>query len=150
MDDKLFLKGTNESECDIISSMLQDSIFHFTFHAFDQSKRCMRIMFNRFCWENSEIKQEKPCEDEHSLFRVHSCLYIYNVSNITYSLNALDTQQHGHFMNLLSMHAADKEISLLFSDHRHIYINVDEILVYLKDLHMKHPTIIKPSHDIAA
>lgn len=140
---RINLKAKTESDCDIISTLLQDSIFKTEGCKYIENEKCFRIILNRFCWEHSHKFEEEQC-----YHRVHSGLYIHNVKNIR--VNPHFQSKPHHYYNLLAMHANENshEISLLFSGHKHLYIKVDNILVYLKDLHEKYPTLSKPCHKI--
>ena len=140
--EKIKLKAQSEKDCDIISSLLQDAVSRVSGCAYLEDQKCFRILFNRFCWEHSHKFDEEQC-----YHRIHSGLYIHNVKSI--HVNDNFKQKTPHFYNLLAMHANNDEINLIFSDHRHIYIKVEKILVYLKDLHEHYPTLAKPEHNFS-
>ena len=139
MAEKLLIKAETIEECDVISALVQDSIFHMTYHSFHEDKKCLRLMINRFCWE-----LEKDFEQHQCYFRVHSGLYIHGVESITVNGNF---KRSNGYLNLLAMHASEHEINLLFSEHKHICVNISELRVYLKDLHDVYPTLVKPCHE---
>lgn len=136
----LSLKATSVEECDVISSLAQDSIFHFQYHFFDEQSCGFHLMLNRFCWEHD--KDGNDC-----YYRVHSGLYIHNVTAVRVN-QAFKNNRH-KYLSLLTVHTSPHEINLLFADNKHVCVEVSEILVYLKDLHDKYPTMVKPSHDAA-
>lgn len=136
---KLNLKATDSFECDILSSLLQDSIFHISFHSFDKEKSCFIMMVHRFCWEHENLN------NEHSDFRVHSGLYIHHVKDVKFN-GSIVRNKEDKFLNLLTMHASDNEINFIFSENKHILVEVEKISIYLKDLHDKTPTITRPQH----
>ena len=141
---KLFLKASDVESCDIISSLMQDSIFHVSALSFHDDRKCLRLMINRFCWE---LVKDDP-ENEHQkqrYFRVHSGLYIHNIENIIINDNFKDIKGE-KYVSLLSMHASNEEINMLFSGHKTACIKVKDICVYLKDLHDKYPTPSLPAH----
>lgn len=135
------LKALTEEDCDVISALLQDSIFKTDGCKYFEQDKCFRIILNRFCWEHSHKFEEEQC-----YHRVHSGLYIHNIKSIRVNKN-FQLKTH-HYYNLLTMHVNDtnKQISMIFSGNKHLYIEVDNILIYLKDLHEKYPTLSKPSH----
>ncbi len=139
--EKINLKAQSEEDCDIISALLQDSIFKISGCDYIENQKCFRIIFNRFCWEHLHEFEEEQC-----YYRVHSGLYIHNIKTIHVNDN-FQKEPH-HYYNLLAIHANGDEINLIFSDHRHIYIKVSELLVYLKDLHESYPTLSKPQHNL--
>ncbi|MDR0678525.1 MAG: DUF2948 family protein [Holosporaceae bacterium] len=135
--EKLLIKAVNFEECDIISSLVQDSILHISFHSFHEDQKCLRLMLNRFCWEFTNSFDEKKC-----YYRVHSGLYIHNVNSIMVNNNI---REHS-YLNMLTLHSSKNEINLVFSGNKHMRVNIGNILVYLKDLHEKHPTLSLPVH----
>jgi hypothetical protein len=139
MEEVLLIKAENSEECDLLSSLLQDSVFHISYHSFHEDKRCLRLLLNRFCWESANDFEKHQC-----YFRVQSALYIHNIESIV--VNDDFRNQNEKYLNLLTMHSSEKEINLVFSDHKHICINTDNILIYLRDLHDKYPTLSCPSH----
>ncbi len=139
--ERLYIKAINEQDCEVISALLQDSIFKISACDFDEKNRCLCLLLNRFCWEHSHKFNEEQC-----YHRVHSGLYIHNVINMKVNKNFRN--QDYAYMNLLAVYASSKEINLLFSGHKHLYIEVDDILIYLKDLHEKYPTLSIPIHNI--
>lgn len=140
-EEKVFIKAQNAQECDIVSALLQDSIFEIFSCDYLKNEKCFRLILNRFCWEHSH-----KFSDERCYHRVHSGLYIHNVRNI--KTNSFFKNRTVPYLNLLAVHASDSEVNLVFSDKKHMYLEVDGILVYLKDLHAKYPTNVMPGHRI--
>ncbi|MDR1561061.1 MAG: DUF2948 family protein [Holosporaceae bacterium] len=136
----LLVKAEDTDNCDLLSSLLQDSIFHISCHSFHDDKRCLRLMLNRFCWESIDDFEQNQC-----YFRVHSGLYIHNVDSIVVNDNFKNINEK--FLNLLTMHTTKNEVNLVFSDHKHVCVRIDKIQIYLKDLHDKYPTLTRPVHD---
>ncbi|MDR2781050.1 MAG: DUF2948 family protein [Holosporaceae bacterium] len=135
--ENLLIKAENFEGCDLISSLIQDSIFHILLHSFDNENKCISLMLNRFCWESVASFEEEKC-----YYRVHSGLYIHNVE----SISANDNIKDGQYLNLLTFHSSANEINLIFSENKHICVSTNKILVYLKDLHDKYPTLAIPKH----
>lgn len=149
--EKFLLKANDEEGCDVISSLLQDSIFHITSHSFHDDKKCLRLLLNRFCWELLTAEEQDNYAPQEGkdicYYRVHSGLYIHNVKNIFINHSFKDGK-HARYLNLLAMHATPHEINLLFSGHRNVCVEVDQLNVYLKDLHDKYPTPTRSMHNI--
>ncbi|MDR1375439.1 MAG: DUF2948 family protein [Holosporaceae bacterium] len=139
MAEVIALKADNIESCDLLSSLLQDSIFHISGHSFSGPRGRLRLLLNRFCWESFNDFHENQC-----YFRVHSGLYIQNIDSIIVN----DNFKNGHeaYLNLLALHASEKEINLIFSNHKHVCINVSGLLMHLKDLHDRYPTPSCPIH----
>ncbi|MDR1334550.1 MAG: DUF2948 family protein [Holosporaceae bacterium] len=135
------IKADNIESCDLISSLLQDSIFHISYHSFNENKKCLRLLLNRFCWESVGNFTETQC-----YFRVHSGLYVQHIDSIIVNDNFKSSGDV--YLNLLTLHTSKKEINLIFSDNKHVCINVNGLLIHLKDLHDKYPTPSCPVHVI--
>ncbi len=143
---KIFLKARDIDSCDVISSLLQDSILHIPMLSFHDEKKCLRLMLNRFCWETQNDNNEIDNKNRRH-FRVHSGLYIYNINEVTVNDNFKNTNKN-KYINMLAMHVSDEEINLLFSENKRISISIDGISIYLKDLHEKYKAHVTPKHDI--
>lgn len=141
------LKACDEAGCDVISSLLQDSIFHITSHSFHEDRQCLRLILNRFCWELTKAEEIGVDYRDAGGYRVHSGLYVYNVRNVTVNDNFKDITRE-RYLNLLAMHANGGEINLLFSGHKNICLAVSDLRVYLKDLHERYPTPTRSFHAI--
>lgn len=135
----LQLKATTLEECDVISTLVQDSIFHFQLHMLDNKTNCFHMLINRFCWEDVENFDKEQC-----YFRVHSGLYVHNVKTVIVNEN-LRNNRH-KYLSLLAVHVSQEEVNILFADNKHICIKINSILMYLQDLHDKYPTMVKPNH----
>ncbi|MDR1983108.1 MAG: DUF2948 family protein [Holosporaceae bacterium] len=136
--ENLLIKAISLEECDTISSLVQDSILHISFHSFHEEKKCLRLMLNRFCWESVDCFDKEKC-----YYRVHSGLYIHNINSIMVNNNIREHK----YLNMLTFHSSKNEINLIFSGNKHMCINVSDTLIYLKDLHEKHPTPTLPVHE---
>ena len=150
---KFFLKAHNEEGCDVISSLLQDSIFHISSHSFHDDKKCLRLMLNRFCWEllseedHRNAEKGVPDRPGRQYYRVHSGLYIHDVQSVTVNDNFKDIAQE-RYLNLLTMHAAGNEINLQFSGHKNVCLKVNSLNIYLNDLHDRYPSPVRSLHEV--
>lgn len=138
----LKLKATTHDQVDILSTLLQDSIFHMSMCSLHiDEDGSIKLLFNRFCWE---------CYDEDDLghYRTHSIVHIYNAKTI--HMNNKDDHHDDHeYMNLLGMHTTkDNHIVLLFSGNKQIKIGITDILVLLEDVDKPWITYYAPRHDI--
>jgi hypothetical protein len=134
----LLIKVENFEGGDLISSLIQDSIFHISLHSFGKKEKNFSLMLNRFCWESVPLFEEEKC-----YYRVHSGLYIHHVESVVVH----GDMENDQYLNLLAFHLSEKEINLIFSNNKHICIGISEILIYLKDLPDKYPTLSLPEHD---
>jgi hypothetical protein len=138
--DKLYIRAHDYESCDVISSLLQDSIFHMHSPSFHEEKGCLRLLLNRFCWE---LVEDSNAEN---LFRVHSGLYIHNVNSIVVNDNFKKIKDE-KYLNLLTMHVSSDEVNILFSEHKSMCVKINGIDIYLKDLHDRYPTSTQPQHE---
>ena len=140
--ENLKLKATDHEQIDVISALLQDSIFHINMCSFDEdNEKCLSLLFNRFCWE---------CENGENLvhYRVHSAVYIHRVKAI-YANKHIKSHTRSDFLNLLGIHSTnDNEIVLLFSGKGQIKVEVEELLVYMQDINNPWPTYTTPRHEL--
>ncbi len=137
----LRLKAETNEQVDVISTLLQDAIFNIDMCSLHDEDSCLRMLFNRFCWE---------LIDENTLvyYRVYSCLYIHAVTGIKANINISQHDKH-EFLNLLGMHStAENELMFIFSGGKHLKVSVERISVYMKDIN--HPWITSsiPRHPV--
>jgi hypothetical protein len=141
---KLFVKADGQEDCHVISTLLQDSIFHKTSHSFHADKGCFRMLLNRFCWETPA----DSLEGDKTFFRVHSGLFIYGVQSMVANNNFRDDGGH-KFLNLLAIQLKGSDVALLFSGNKHLRVRVEKPQIYLKDLHEAYPTLAIPDHRLS-
>ena len=130
------IKITNAEDFNVLSLILQDSIYSLSMGSFHADKKnCLRMIFNRFCWENSSLYT-----------RVHTAIYIHDVKNIYVNDSINDDNKH-QMLNLLTSYVTgENEIIFVFSENKKIKIEVSELLVYVKDLHEPWPINVMPLH----
>jgi hypothetical protein len=136
--DRLLVKANNVDDCDVLSSLLQDSIFHISTPSFHEKKGCLRLLLNRFCWETKE---------EDVFFRVHSGLYIHHVTAVTVNDNFKKIRQE-QYLDLLAMHISSEEVNILFSGDKIMCAKISDTCIHLKDLSDRYPTMVCPGHNI--
>jgi hypothetical protein len=51
------------------------------------------------------------------------------------------------YLNLLTFHSSKNEINIIFSENKRMCVHVSGILIYLRDLHDKYPTLSRPVHE---
>lgn len=136
----LKLKVTSKEDLDVLSALLQDSIYKFSMCSYHEHyKKCFRMIFNRFCWENNS---------DGSFYRSHIGLYIHNVESISINQNILNNP-NAKYLNLLTCsYSDDNNLYFIFSGDKKIRFHVNDILIYAKDLHDHWPTHNKPYHKI--
>ena len=140
IDEKLYMKAQTTADCDVISTLLQDAIFHTSSYSYHEDTKCLRLMLNRFCWELMDYPLTS------TFYRVHSGIFIYDAESVI--CDGRFKKNETTFYNLLAFHVSDKEINMCFSDNHHICVKIGKINVYMKDLHDKYPTEICPVHKV--
>jgi hypothetical protein len=138
MQERVLIKAEDFEGGDLISSLVQDSIFHISFNAFDREKKIFNLMLNRFCWESVADFEKDEC-----YYRVHSGLYIHYAESVILGPGVKEDQ----YLNLLTFHLSENEINMVFSKNKHVCIKINGILIYLKDLHDRYPTLSLPEHE---
>ncbi|MDR1361693.1 MAG: DUF2948 family protein [Holosporaceae bacterium] len=140
-ENRLALKAVCRDGGTLISSLLQDSVFHLSACSFYRSKECLRLLLNRFCWESAPF----GADGAQIFFRVHSGFYVHKVKSVVANENFKN--KRGSYLNLLAVQApTNKSINLTFSENAELHLEVEDICIYLKDLHDKHPTPSRPEH----
>lgn len=152
---RFMMRAHDEDGCKVISSLLQDSILHVSFHSFHEDKRCLRLVLNRFCWEllkeNEEVNDaaadsQNTHSEDHPYFRMYSGLYIHNVKGVWINDNFKEITRE-RYLNLLALCVSENRVNLIFSGCKNIGVSVDKLDIYLKDLGGKYPTSVYPRHE---
>jgi len=138
----LKLKATKHEHIDVLSTLLQDSLFHHhTSQLHKDDDGCVTLLLNRFCWEVYD-------EDDLEHYRIHSIVHICNVTSVHVN-QPMSQHDHKDFLYLLGMHSTNEnEIVLVFSENKCVKLTVNDILVYMKDVDNPWITHYAPKHEI--
>jgi len=131
-DRALYLGAFTPQDVEIISTILQDSIFYINDLAWLKKKQRLAVLVNRFRWENKSEYIDKNSTPE----RVKSLLIIDNVLNI--SSQGIDRSDSSAPLNLLTLDLKQTKknifLTLLLSDFGAIRFELDTIELSIKDV----------------
>ena len=131
-DRALYLGAFTLQDVEIISTILQDSIFCINDLAWLKKKQRVAVLVNRFRWENKSEYIEKNSAPE----RVKSLLIIDNVLNI--SSQGIDRSDSTAPLNLLNLDLKKTKknifLTLLLSNFGAIKFELDAIELSIKDV----------------
>ena len=128
----LYLGAVTSEDLEVISSILQDSIFCVKDLAWSKKKRQVAVLVNRFRWENNPAYSMKKSTPE----RVRSLLIVDNVLNL--SSQGIDRSDINAPLNLLKLDLNQSKnsifLTLLLSDFGAIRCEVEAIELSMKDV----------------
>ena len=131
-DRALYLGAFNPQDVEIISTILQDSIFCINDLAWLKKKQRVAVLVNRFRWENKSEYIDKNSAPE----RVTSLLIIDNVLNI--SSQGIDRSDDSEPLNLLNLDLKKTKknifLTLLLSNFGAIRCELEAIELSIKDV----------------
>ena len=131
-DRALYLGAFNPQDVEIISTILQDSIFFINDLAWLKKKQRVAVLVNRFRWENKSEYIDKNSAPE----RVKSLLIIDNVLNI--SSQGIDRSDDSEPLNLLNLDLKKTKknifLTLLLSNFGAIRCELEAIELSIKDV----------------
>ena len=131
-DRALYLGAFTPQDVEIISTILQDSIFCINDLAWLKKKQRVAVLVNRFRWENKSEYIDKNSAPE----RVKSLLIIDNVLNI--SSQGIDRSDDSEPLNLLNLDLKKTKknifLTLLLSNLAAIRCELEAIELSIKDV----------------
>ena len=131
-DRALYLGAFNPQDVEIISTILQDSMFCINDLAWLKKKQRVAVLVNRFRWENKSEYIDKNSAPE----RVKSLLIIDNVLNI--SSQGIDRSDDSEPLNLLNLDLKKTKknifLTLLLSNFGAIRCELEAIELSIKDV----------------
>ena len=131
-DRALYLGAFTPQDVEIISTILQDSIFCINDLAWLKKKQRVAVLVNRFRWENKSEYIDKNSAPE----RVKSLLIIDNVLNI--SSQGIDRSDDSEPLNLLNLDLKKTKknifLTLLLSNFGAIRCELEAIELSIKDV----------------
>jgi hypothetical protein len=135
-DRALYLGAFTPQDVEIISTILQDSIFCINDLAWLKKKQRVAVLVNRFRWENKSEYIDKNSAPE----RVKSLLIIDNVLNI--SSQGIDRSDDSEPLNLLNLDLKKTKknifLTLLLSNFGAIRCELEAIELSIKDVTRPH------------
>ena len=135
-DRALYLGAVTPEDLEVISSILQDSIFCVKDLAWSKKKRQLAVLLNRFRWENKPSYSMKKTIPE----RVRSLMIVDNVLNV--SSKGIDRSDINAALNLLKLDLNESKncifLTLLLSDFGAIRCEVEALELSIKDVTRPH------------
>ena len=135
-DRALYLGAVTPEDLEVISSILQDSIFCVKDLAWSKKKRQLAVLLNRFRWENKSAYSMKKTIPE----RVRSLMIVNNVINV--SSKGIDRSDINAALNLLKLDLNESKncifLTLLLSDFGAIRCEVEALELSIKDVTRPH------------
>lgn len=154
----LKLRARSSADLALISGLLQDALICGIDMSYEPVEKRFVAVFNRFCWEQDAALQEtEPSPDQVEdidgervdpkpgcYHRTHSGLVVDRVRAV--QSKKIDVSNGKMLLNLLSIHALDGHIELLFSGGAALRLKTRSVLAHLKDLGEPWPTRWRPHH----
>ena len=135
-DRALYLGAVTPEDLEVISSILQDSIFCVKDLAWSKKKRQLAVLLNRFRWENKPAYSMKKTIPE----RVRSLMIVDNVLNV--SSKGIDRSDINGALNLMKLDLNESKncifLTLLLSDFGAIRCEVEALELSIKDVTRPH------------
>lgn len=160
MGEPLKLRAVSSVDLALISGLLQDALVLGADMTYNSEERRFVAVVNRFCWEQDQALEASDAQDQTGTspdtssstlsstprvyHRTHAGLVFDRVRAVQ-SKN-IDLKDASNLLNLLSVHALNGQVELLFSGAATIRLKCTSILAHLKDLGEPWPTQWRPHH----
>tara|TARA_R110002050_G_scaffold118195_2_gene235385 strand:- start:12673 stop:13125 length:453 start_codon:yes stop_codon:yes gene_type:complete len=142
MDTKLLkILATDQEDLEVFSAFLQDAIIPLKGLDYCEDDHTFRIFANRFRWELSENKKEKPQ-------RLHTGVVFQDVTKVEYR-GFTRYEDQNHSLELLTIQYDEPHIHLIFATDAQIRLTVDKIHARIKDVDDAWPVLHQPKHKTA-
>ena len=149
-DDKALNIGAfDHRDLEVVSSLIQDSIFPTSEIKWLSSVGKLALLVNRFRWEDTSLVQLRDSKAE----RVQSLLIISHVKSI--SSRGFSPKQKDKILSILSTSFDGEDggsgsILIVLSGNESILVEVDALEIHLRDVTMPYiaPSGTTPKHDI--
>jgi hypothetical protein len=158
-DEPLKLLARDPEDMDVFAALLQDALVPLTDVTYQKREKRFVLVANRFKWhadmpaaappppEREGDARFEDGEAEPPYERVNCGLCIERVQNVRYK--DMRPTAKDEILNLLTIKAEPRVITLLFSGGGAIRLEVSAIRARLEDLGEAWPTRWRPSHDEA-
>ena len=148
-DDKALNIGAfDKHDLEVVSSLIQDSIFPTSEIKWLSKVDKLALLINRFRWEDKNLAQLRNIKAE----RVQSLLMISHVKSI--SSSGFSPKQKDKILSILSASFDGEDggsgsISIVLSGNGGIRVEVDALEIHLRDVTMPYiaPSGTAPEHD---
>ncbi len=139
----------DQRDLEVVSSLIQDSIFPTSEIKWLSSVGKLALLVNRFRWEDTSLVQLRDSKAE----RVQSLLIISHVKSI--SSRGFSPKQKDKILSILSISFDGEDggsgsILIVLSGNESILVEVDALEIHLRDVTMPYiaPSGTTPKHDI--
>ena len=139
----------DQRDLEVVSSLIQDSIFPTSEIKWLSSVGKLALLVNRFRWEDTSLVQLRDRKAE----RVQSLLIISHVKSI--SSRGFSPKQKDKILSILSISFDGEDggsgsILIVLSGNESILVEVDALEIHLRDVTMPYiaPSGTTPKHDI--
>ena len=144
-DKALNIGAFDKRDLEVVSSLIQDSIFPTSEIKWLSNSEKLAILINRFRWEDTKLSQGKNLE------RVRSLLMINHVKNI--SSSGFSPKQKDRILSILSIsfdgvEGGSGSVLIVVSGNGGIRVEVDALEINLRDVTMPYiaPSGLVPEH----
>ena len=144
-DKALNIGAFDKRDLEVLSSLIQDSIFPTSEIKWLSNSDKLAILINRFRWDDTKLSQGK------SLERVQSLLMINHVKNI--SSSGFSPKQKDRILSILSIsfdgvEGGSGSVLIVVSGNGGIRVKVDALEINLRDVTMPYlaPSGLVPEH----
>ena len=148
-DDKALNIGAfDQRDLEVVSSLIQDSIFPTSEIKWLTTVNKLALLINRFRWEDKSLAQLRDRKAE----RVQSLLMISHVKSV--SSSGFSAKQKDKILSILSISFNGEDggsgsILIILSGNAGIRVEVDALDIHLRDVTMPYfaPSGTAPKHD---
>ena len=152
--DNLRLLAADEDDLAVASALLQDAIIPGVDISFNRDDRQFILIANRFCWEQSALKDITSAGGKPVHERRLCAVRLSHVVSVQRQ-NWPDNHKEILF-NMLALHQPDMaetggkvhQLQMDFSGGASLRMTVDKLDLIVADLNAGHPTSLYPHHDI--
>ena len=144
-DKALNIGAFDKRDLEVVSSLIQDSIFPTSEIKWLSNSEKLAILINRFRWEDTKLSQGKNLE------RVRSLLMINHVKNV--SSSGFSPKQKDRILSILSIsfdgvEGGSGSVLIVVSGNGGIRVEVDALEINLRDVTMPYiaPSGLTPEH----
>ena len=148
MADPLKLRAKSAADLALISTLLQDALISGADMTYDPAAKRFVAVLNRFCWEQDGALDDGDAPgidmQEGTYHRTHTGFVIDRVRGV--QSKGIELGDKSKLLNLLSVHALEGCVELMFSGGAALRLKTSSILAHLKDLGNRWPTQWRPHH----
>ena len=148
MAEPLKLRAKSPTDLALVSTLSQDALISGADMTYDPAAKRFIAVLNRFCWEQDGALEDgdTPGIDATAgtYHRSHCGLVIDRVRGV--QSKGIELGEKGKLLNLLSIHALDGCVELMFSGGAAVRLKTSSVLAHFKDLGDRWPTKWRPHH----